>query len=198
MFPDRTIIVVKRREKGTTMQQSGRQDAINSMHRFRHLYGQVLEWLVGALMLILAIEVTVGIVFRVAGNSLVWYDETAALLLAWLTFYGSALASVKRAHIGCPELVDQLAPNGRRIVNVFAQLLVIAFFALLGWIGLTIMPILAGSMLDSLPWVPVNFVQSAIPISASLILIAEIMHLIDLMFGTEPCGNVASIADGLH
>lgn len=180
------------------MPYSGQQGSINTMHRFRHWYGWTLEWVVGALMIILAIEVTVGIVFRVAGNSLVWYDETASLLLAWLTFYGSALASVKRAHIGCPELVERLRPNARRAVNIAAQLLVIAFFALFGWVGFTIMPILAGSMLDSLPWVPVNFVQSAIPISAILILIAEIMHLIDLIFGTEPGSTAASVADGVH
>ena len=149
-------------------------------------------------MILMALEVTIGIIFRAAGSSLVWYDETASLLLAWLTFYGSALASVKRAHIGCPELVEQLPPAGRRAVNIVAQLLVIAFFALLGWVGLTIMPILAGSMLDSLPWVPVNFVQSAVPISAALILIAEVMHLIDLVVGTEPISSAAAAADGLH
>ena len=50
---------------------------------------------------------TLGVVFRTLGASLVWYDEVASVLLAWLTFYGSALASVKRAHIGCPELVER-------------------------------------------------------------------------------------------
>src|SRR3546814_18041674 len=97
-------------------------------------------------MIILAIEVTVGVIFRCFGNSLVWYDETASLLLAWLTFYGSALASVRRAHIGCPEVVESLGPRCRRYFNILAQLLVIAFFALLGWMGLEIMTILAGEI----------------------------------------------------
>src|SRR4051794_20489968 len=80
-----------------------------AMHRFRESYGVVLEWVVIALMILLSIEVTLGIVFRFSGRSLVWYDEVASVLLAWLTFYGSALASVKRAHIGCPEVVEQFA-----------------------------------------------------------------------------------------
>ncbi|NYT43431.1 TRAP transporter small permease [Alcaligenaceae bacterium] len=169
----------------------------NPMHRFRHGYGKALEWVVGALMVILAIEVTVGVVFRWTGNSLVWYDETASLLLAWLTFYGSALASVRRAHIGCPEVVDSLGPRGRRSFNIVAQLLVIAFFALLGWMGLVIMPILAGDFLVSLPWVPVNFVHSAIPISAVLILIAEVMHLIDLIRTPDDANTASALSDGL-
>ena len=59
-------------------------------------YQRALEWLVVILMAALAGEVTVGVVFRTLGESLEWYDEVASILLAWLTFYGSALASVKR------------------------------------------------------------------------------------------------------
>ncbi len=180
------------------MDREARYSDIAWMHRFRQAYGKVLEWLVIALIIVLAIEVCVGIIFRTLGNSLVWYDETASLLLAWLTFYGSALASVKRAHIGCPELIDQLPYQGRRLFNIVAQLFVIGFFALLGWMGLVIMPILAGSMLDSLPWVPVNFVQSAIPISAALILIAEFMHLIDLVLGTVPQQVADAVSESLE
>jgi len=73
--------------------------------RFRAAYGRLLEWVVIVLMVVLAVEVTLGVVFRFAGRSLIWYDEVASVLLAWVTFYGSALASVRRAHIGCPELV---------------------------------------------------------------------------------------------
>lgn len=169
------------------------------MHRFRVRYGLLLEWVVMILMIVLAVEVTLGIVFRAIGHSLVWYDEVASVLLAWLTFYGSALASVKRAHIGCPEVVDQLPPTAKRVVSIFGQLLVIAFFALLGWVGLSIMPVLAGDSLVSLSWVPMNFVQSVIPISSGLILIAELMYLIDLMSPqTGKSGAGASLSDGLH
>lgn len=176
------------------------QFAASPMHRFRNRYGGWLEWVVGALMVILAVEVTLGIVFRTIGQSLVWYDEIASVLLAWLTFYGSALASVKRAHIGCPEVVDQFSPPLKRAVDIFAQVLVIAFFALLGWVGLTIMPILTGDALVSLPWIPMNVVQSVIPISAVLILIAEVMHLIDLLGNKHAeAGHAdAALSDGLH
>lgn len=152
-----------------------------AMHRFRTRYGLLLEWVVMVLMIALATEVTLGIVFRTLGQSLVWYDEVASVLLAWLTFYGSALASVKRAHIGCPEVVDQMPPRVKHGVNVVGQVLVILFFALLGWVGLMIMPALAGDALVSLPWVPMNFVQSVIPITSMLILIAEVMYLVDLL-----------------
>lgn len=169
----------------------------SAMDRFRQRYGLFLERVVMFLMVLLALEVTLGIVFRTAGQSLVWYDEVASVLLAWLTFYGSALASVKRGHIGCPEVVDQLPAQARRAIGIFSQALVILFFALLGWVGLSILPILAGDALVSLPWVPMSFVQSVIPVSSALILVAEGMNLIDLLRhrGVQAADP---LAEGLH
>jgi TRAP-type C4-dicarboxylate transport system permease small subunit len=170
------------------------------MQRFRDRYGFVLEWVVMALMVALAVEVTLGVVFRAIGRSLVWYDEIASVLLAWVTFYGSALASVKRAHIGCPEIVDQMPPGWRRVFNLVAQVLVIGFFVLLAWVGFSIMPILAGDTLVSLPWLPMNFVQSVIPISSVLIVIAEATHLVDMLRHRAQTAAApgAALADGLH
>lgn len=170
----------------------------SAMHRFRDGYGLALEWVVMALMIVLSVEVTLGIVFRFSGSSLVWYDEVASVLLAWLTFYGSALASVKRAHIGCPELVDQMRPAAKRVTGIVTQVLVIAFFALFGWVGLSIMPVLVGDSLVSLPWISMNFVQSVIPISAALILVGEVMHLIDLITMRVQAQGPSNLADGLH
>ena len=156
------------------------------MTRFRIAYGRLLEWVVVALMLVLAVEVTLGVIFRFSGHSLIWYDEIASVLLAWLTFNGSALASVKRAHIGCPELVERLPWRARRAVTIAAQVLVIAFFALLGGVGVWITPILATDSLVSLPWIPMSVVQSVIPISAVLIIVAELMHLVALIAAKRP------------
>ena len=64
-------------------------------------------------MAALAAEVTAGVVFRYSGHSLVWYDEVATILLAWVTFYGSALAVLKHAHMGVPEIVRMLPPGPR-------------------------------------------------------------------------------------
>lgn len=144
-------------------------------------YGKLLEGLVMVLMVVMFLEVMLGVVFRVAGHSLVWYDEVASIILAWLTFYGSALASFKRGHIGCPEVVDMLKGAVRWYLQLFTQLLVIVFFGLLAWVGMQIMPILASDTMTSLPDVPMNWVQSVIPISATMILLIEVRYLLILL-----------------
>lgn len=147
----------------------------------RAAYGQFLTFIVSALMVILFLEVTLGVIFRTIGQPLVWYDEVASILLAWLTFYGSALASFKRAHIGCPEIIAMCSPRIRRTLSVVAQLIVIVFFAMLGWVGMEIMPILATDFMSSLPDVSMAVAQSVIPISSVLILIGEFLALYDLL-----------------
>ncbi len=178
------------------MHDKAKQAGGGALDRFRQRYGLILEWVVMFLMVVLAVEVTLGIVFRTLGHSLVWYDEVASVLLAWLTFYGSALASVKRGHIGCPEIVDQLPPQAKRWVNIFSQVLVLVFFALLGWVGASILPILATDALVSLPWVPMSFVQSVIPVSSALILLAETLNLVDLLRHQSAAAD--PLAEGLH
>jgi TRAP-type C4-dicarboxylate transport system permease small subunit len=170
------------------------------MKRFRAAYGRFLEWLIIVLMAVLAVEVTLGVIFRFSGAALIWYDEVASILLAWLTFYGSALASVKRAHIGCPELVERMSWRARRAVAIFVQIAVIAFFALLGGVGAWITPVLATDTMVSLPSVPMSVVQSVIPISAVLIIVAELTYLVDLITTHRPpeTGEGAALAEAVQ
>jgi len=140
-------------------------------------YQRALEWLVIALMAAMAIEVTAGVIFRTVGLSLVWYDEVASILLAWLTFYGSALASAKRAHIGCPEVVGLMPPKVKLAFRMLAEFLTIAFFVLMGWMGYQVLEVLATDNLVSLPAIRVSWVQSVVPISAVLIVVAELVTL---------------------
>ena len=164
------------------------------LYELRKRYERLLEWVVIALMAILFIEVTFGVVYRTFGASLSWYDEVASILLAWLTFYGAALAAVKRAHIGCPEVIALLGPRVRVAARVVASVLVIAFFAILGWMGYDILGILESDRLVSLPDVPVAWVQSVIPISAVLIIAGELLSL-PLAFEQARAGHAAQTGE---
>lgn len=168
------------------------------LEELRRRYERLLEWIVIALMALLAVEVTAGVVYRTLGASLVWYDEVASILLAWLTFYGSALASAKRAHMGCPEVVALLPPGARAAARAIADVLVMAFFLLLGWMGFRILEVLAADRLISLPEVPVAWAQSVIPISAVLIIAAELMTLPAALARARAGHAAASSGDASH
>jgi TRAP-type C4-dicarboxylate transport system permease small subunit len=148
-----------------------------TLERMRGAYEKALEWLCIILMVVLFLEVSLGVVYRTFGASLVWYDEVASILLAWLTFYGSALASVKRAHIGCPEVMALMPPRVKLAFRVVAEVFTIGFFVLMGWTGYKVLGVLEGDSLVSLPDIPVAWVQSVVPISAVLIVAAELLTL---------------------
>jgi TRAP-type C4-dicarboxylate transport system permease small subunit len=118
------------------------------------------EWLLEAasiiLLLSLALVVVLAVIFRFSGSSLVWYDEVASVQLAWLTYYGAALAALKRGHLG------------------FA-----GFFLAIGWAGWYLLSVFGEETLISLPWVSLRFTQSVIPIGAVLFIAAEILSIPD-------------------
>jgi len=156
---------------------------------FRRKYERFLEWICIALMAALAAEVTAGVVFRYAGHSLVWYDEVACILLAWVTFYGSALAVLKHAHMGVPEIVRMLPRGPRVAVTVVAQLCTLAFFVLLAWVGFSILEILATDYLVSLPGISVAWTNSAIPIGAVLIVVGQLLVFPEVLREARGEGN---------
>jgi len=149
--------------------------------RARAGFESLLEAIVIVLMVGLAAEVIIGVVFRTIGESLVWYDEVAAILLAWLTYYGSALAAMKRAHIGFSGLVDTMSPAWRVPAVLLAEFCVFGFFILLAYIGWSVMEILTTDYLVSLPEISVIYTQSVIWIGAVLFIIAEALMLPQLI-----------------
>lgn len=139
-------------------------------------------------MAALALLVVVGVASRKLGYSLVWYDEVAAILLAWLTYYGAALAALHRAHLGFPNLVRRAPPSVRRPLVILREALIVGFFALAGWMGLDLLAALGGTFLVSLPWLPSGIVYSAIPIGAALFVVAEVAAAVE---GWQRVGEAA-------
>jgi TRAP-type C4-dicarboxylate transport system permease small subunit len=151
--------------------------ARRALERIRALYERLLEAVAIVLMASLAAIVVLGVVFRTAGAALVWYDEVASILLAWITYYGSALAALRGAHIGVPTVIEALPARWRVGATLLAEALVIAFFVLLAWVGLSVLEVLATDHLVSLPSISVKYTQSVIPIGATLFVLAELLRL---------------------
>src|SRR3546814_758336 len=137
----------------------------------------LLEWVVIILMVALTVVVIVGVCYRIAGNSLSWYDEVASVQLAWITYYGAALAALKRRHIGFDTVLLALPPALRKLGVIVGEALVIGFFALMAWAGMEVLTVLEGMSLVSLTWVPIQLTQSVIPIGAALFILCELVSL---------------------
>ena len=147
----------------------------------KRIVGRFLEWTVLILITALAAVVVVGVIFRKAGAALVWYDEVASILLAWLTYYGAALAALKRAHISVPTFIERLQGRIRVGVILAAKSVVITFFVVVAWAGWRVTQALGELTLVSLPSVSAAVAQSGIPIGAALFIVAELINLRDVL-----------------
>jgi TRAP-type C4-dicarboxylate transport system permease small subunit len=150
---------------------------MSTIARLERWCERLLEVVVMSLTVGLTIVVLLAVVYRKAGHSLVWYDEVASIMLAWLTYYGAALAALKRAHIGFPGLVEALPPGWRIAAVYVGEIVVIGFFALLAWVGWEVLQVLEGTYLISLPNVPIQLTQSVIPVGAVLFIVAQLLSL---------------------
>ena len=155
-----------------------------------HVFQKVLEGAVIVLVTAMALLVVLGVVFRKSGAALVWYDEVASILLAWLTYYGAALVTLSRGHIGVPVLIERLRGPARTCVVLAGEVAVIAFFVVLAWAGMQVQSALGGTALVSLPGVPAALAQSVIPIGAVLCIVAQLLSLGDVLRGEGSRGEV--------
>jgi TRAP-type C4-dicarboxylate transport system permease small subunit len=148
---------------------------------FRRAFDRTLTGFVILLLAGLAIVVLLGVACRKLGIALVWYDEGASIMLAWLTYYGAALAALKRAHIGFPGVINAMQPRWRVPAVWVGEICVIVFFGLLTWFGVQVLEILEGDTMVSLPWVPTRLTQSVIPIGGALFIVAQLLSLPEVL-----------------
>jgi len=141
------------------------------------ILGKILEWITISLMVALTIIVTLAVIARLLGQSFSWYDEVAAIMLAWITYYGSALAALHRRHIGFDTVLLALPLKLRLAALLLGEAIVLVFFILMARAGFQVLEVLEGDTLISIRWVPIQFTQSVIPIGALLFILSQLLSL---------------------
>ncbi len=149
------------------------------INRLKNWLEKILEVISITLLITLTFIVVLAVVFRFLGQSLIWYDEVASVVLAWLTYYGSALAVCNRGHLGFPGLFLAMPKTARAVAFIIAEFVVIGFFLVIGYAGWYILGIFGDETLVSLSWVHLSFTQSVIPVGAALFIIAEVLSIPD-------------------
>ncbi len=147
------------------------------LSRINRLIGSILEWITIGLMILLTLCVTVAVIARLMGQSFSWYDEIAAIMLAWITYYGSALAALHRRHIGFDTVLLALPKKLRVGALLVGEAIILIFFFLMARAGFQVLDVLAGDTLVSLSWMPIQVTQSVIPIGAILFMICQVLSL---------------------
>lgn len=138
---------------------------------------RVIEVICILILVTLASIVIYSATMRWLGASPSWYDEIAQVLLAWLTYFAAVYAALMREHMRFSGIVLAMPKVPRVVVFLAGEFLVIAFFAIVGWYGWKLLEFLTFDSLLSLRWVSMAVVQSVIPVTSGLIIVATLLNL---------------------
>jgi TRAP-type C4-dicarboxylate transport system permease small subunit len=168
--------------------------------RAARLLGVFLETVCVALIVTLAAAVIYSVVTRALGNSPGWYDEIASTLLAWISWFGIAFATLRGGHMTVEGLLVHFPLALRKACFWIGELVVHATLLFSALAGVKIVETLAGETLVSLPEVPRALVQAVLPVGCLLAMAARVLAAprawSRIMSGTD--ADMAEIDDAIR
>lgn len=143
--------------------------------RFERGFDTALKTTTGIIILTMLVVLFLGVSTRKLGIAMSWYDEVAAILLAWLTYIGAAQVALHNGHLGMGTLVQRSSGSIRVFLILIRVLLITVLFTILAWHGVQVLLVMSGFHLITVPWMPISVTQSVIPIGSALFIIAEVL-----------------------
>lgn len=142
----------------------------------------LVEFSACLLMIALLASVTLGVVFRIIGQPLVWSDEMAQYLLVWTGFAGWIIAGRRGSHIRITVFIDRLPRGARLALEAVIQLAMIVFALALLWYS----PSIIRRNLD-IEWVSLPLSAAIlyfpVPIAAFALMLESLSDLVALKKG---------------
>ncbi len=148
-------------------------------------FDRAVEALAAAMLAVMVIMVFGNVVLRYGFNSgIAVSEELSRFLFVWLVFMGSVLAARRREHLGMDSFRNLFGPAGRRVLDIAAEVIVVALSALFLW-GAIQMAMLTAD--DSLPitGLPRWTIYAAAIVSGGGILLVSLVHLFQRLSGRE-------------
>jgi TRAP-type C4-dicarboxylate transport system permease small subunit len=149
-----------------------------------------IDFVLAALLVAMTAVVFIQVFFRYVLNAaLPWPEETARILIVWLSFLGAYMAMRERKHIGFSVLVDKLPLRSRAVVNLIGRLLVIGFLAVVVKEGVRFVQ----EHVDiPMPYTDVStgwVVYSVFPVAGALMLFQSLMDIAEAVRDLRPGGG---------
>jgi len=144
----------------------------------------VLNWGLIIAVFLLVIDVVWGVFTRyIMGEQAKWTEELARFLLIWVSLLGGAVAFGTKGHLGVDYFVGLFDPEARKLLAVFAHLVVLFFagaiFLYGGW-RVVADSLAMEQMTPALEW-KMGHVYLALPIAGVFMVIYTIENLIETL-----------------
>jgi len=146
---------------------------------------KILRLLLVAIVMVLTGVTFLQVVLRyVLKLPLPWGEELARYLFVWLTFLGSAAAVRTKAHIIMDLVINTIPVRFKKMVNILAYIIFLAFCGLLIIQGWQLMVMNMGQKSDALK-VPMAYPYVVIPLGAFFMAIFLLEQVMEIMQSRE-------------
>jgi len=122
-----------------------------------------------------------------------WTDEIGRYLLVYLVFLGSGLAMIDGKHIRVDFLLDKMSPKVRKTVELFNDLITIAFCAIMvggGYILVKGTMTQAVATLRKYFYMPMAWWNSAVMVGGAIMLVAVCVNIYNLFHNKKKKDNI--------
>lgn len=100
------------------------------------LMDRCIDFALALLLVAMTLVVFLQVFFRYAVNApLSWPEETARIMIVWLSFVGGYMAMREDKHLGFGLLVEKLPAHLQELVRVLARAFVVVFLLVVVWQG---------------------------------------------------------------
>lgn len=152
-------------------------------------FDRLAFWAIALLMGAMGVVAFMAVVYRsVLHDPIRWSEEAARYMMAWVTFLGAGYAMGKGRHIGVAMFVERLPEAVRRKVTWGAEVVVMAFLAVVTVQGVRFIISLWGQTSPAMD-IPMGLPYLAIPVGG----VYMFLHLLALVMGRS--SMALSIAD---
>lgn len=156
------------------------------MKQLRKLLNHTLNVLAGVSFLAMVALTCWQVLTRyILQNPSSWSEELVSYLFAWMALFGATLVVGERGHMNIPIVVERMGEKGRKFFATFAELVALAFSAvILVYGGIQITSLAMGQMTSSLG-LPIGVFYIILPLSGALNIIYTILNIVDIATDSE-------------
>lgn len=138
---------------------------------------KALGYLVGGILLVMAIIITVTVIDRYIGGSMAWVDEIVRAGVVWTTFLGSYVAIIKYKDIRVDFFVSKMPPKAQVVCMMLSDLIVLAFLVVFVSLSFSYVKQFANYKLP-MTGMTRGFLYSVFPIGGCMMLLHYILSFI--------------------
>ncbi|WP_048645058.1 TRAP transporter small permease [Nitratireductor soli] len=141
------------------------------MNRFERYFLTANKWALVLLLSAMAVIVFANVSLRYLTNfSITWAEEVARYLMVWMTFIGAGMALRTGGHVAIGNFQEMLGANAQRALRILILCLLLAFFAIMIWMGKDYMDRMRFQVTPATR-VSFSYIYAAMPIGFGLLIV---------------------------